>query len=170
MSSKREALTSAFRKLALFLTRISQRAKFSSVKSKQVGHRGGESPFCSLRRGELAFLPRCLCTIAHMLLIAPLNTSHSSPRLYLQRNKVHSPAGDTAVLGVGWLSCSGGGFVVLQHRWQRYRGSSERLVGWRWCRPKMSSAGPGSPALSWHSHLLGNLGRATVARGSARLY
>ena len=100
-----------------------------------------------------------------MLLMAPLNTSYLSPRLHRQRNKVHSPAGDAAILGVGWLSCSGGGgFVVLQHRWQRYGSSSERLVGWRWCRLNMSSAGPGSPALNLHSHLLGNLGRPTVAQ------
>lgn len=49
-------------------------------------------------------------------------------------------------------------------------GSSEGLVGWRWCRPDTSSAGPGSPALNLHSRLLGNLSRPTVAQGSARLY
>lgn len=83
--------------------------------------------------------------------ITPLNTSHLSPRLHLQRNKVHSPASDAAILGVGWLSCLGGGSVVLQHRWQSCGGSSEGLVGWRWCRLKMSLACPCNPALNLHS-------------------
>lgn len=34
-----------------------------------------------------------------MLLMAPLNASHLSARLHLQRNKVHSPVGDAALLG-----------------------------------------------------------------------
>lgn len=142
--------------LCFFVMHLSQRATLwmCSAKSRQVGHRGGESPFCHLRRGKPAFLPHRLCTTAHMLLVAPLNTSHLSPRLHLQRKKVHSPAGDAPVLGVGWLSCLGrGGFVVLQHRWQRWGGSSEGRVGWRRCRLKLSSAGPGSAALSLQSHL-----------------
>lgn len=41
--------------------------------------------------------------------ITLLNTSHLSPRLHLQRNKVHSPAGDAVIQGAGWLSCLEGG-------------------------------------------------------------
>lgn len=90
------------------------------------------------------------CTWSEQL-NTPLNTSHLSPRLHLQGNKVHSPAGDAVILGVGWLSCLGGGSVVSQHRWQSCGSSSERLVGWRWCRLKMSSACPCSPALNSRS-------------------
>lgn len=97
--------------------------------------------------------------------ITSLYTSHLSPRLHLQGNKVHSPAGDAAILGVGWLSCLGGGSVVLQHRWQSCGSSSERLLGWRWCRLKMSSACPCSPALNFHSGCLGGLEWLMVTLG-----
>lgn len=51
----------------------------------------------------------CVCAVAHVLLVAHLNTSHLGPRLHVERSKAHGPAGDTLVLDVEWWHGQGYG-------------------------------------------------------------